>query len=206
MADSTIEIDGATSSTLDLEMYAYEQEGDMFLQTRDKDGEYVRTILDAEIKEKIEQYDIFSKNIMDDEDINKILTTTKDYEYTGKTKINNYEYHTLSGSVEDDVIVNWVNGYLDGMSEDSSEDETGKINLDMYIDYLPEEFGDIGMEIYFDQEKNFSGIALDYTELVKAVSKDESAIGKIQVMVGKNDTSDIEIPKAKTVSMQELLE
>ena len=199
VADSTIKIDGATSSSLDLEMYAYEQDGDMFLQTRDKDGEYVRTILEDGIKEKIDEYDIFSKKVIDDETVNKILATTKNYEYTGKTKINNIEYHTLTGTIEDDVITNWINKY-------QSEGDTDEINLGMYIDYIPEEFGDVGMELYFDKEKKFSGVSLDYTNLVKAIAKDDDSVGKIQIMIGENDTSDIDIPKAKTVSMQELLE
>jgi hypothetical protein len=92
------------------------------------------------------------------------------------------------------------------MSKDSSEEDTDKMDLGMYIEYLPEEFGNISVDIYFDQEKNFSGIALDYTEVVKAIAKDEDAVGKIQIILRDNDTSDIDIPSAKTVSMQELLE
>ena len=207
MGDSTIKVEGTTSSSLDMEMYAYEQEGEMFLQIRDKDGEYVKAPVEDEIKDKIKEYDIFSKKLIDDETANKILNATKAYEYTGKTKINNAEYHTLSGTVEDGVILEWIKEYAGESGEDSQEEESlDKLNLSMYIEYIPEDFGDVGVELYFDQEKEFSGMVIDFSGLVKSVSKDEEAVGKVQIMLGEKDTSDIEIPKAKTVSMQELME
>ena len=195
-AELNISGNGASQINLDLEAYLFLQE-EVYVQLRDNNGEYVRSILANETKNKICEIIDKEEKLFSDESINKILTNTKGYSYTGKTKISGEEYDTLTGYISDDTVSEKLNEYLQNADED--------IATSVYIDYIPDEFGELTVEIYFDKSGKTSGIMMDFNEVLKKISGYENAVGKIQIMYEKDEESDIIIPDAKMTSLEEVI-
>lgn len=202
IARANITID-ANGETMDMEGYVFvDEDGTGYLQFKNEDGTYSKTALEQE------DVDTFFASIpssdtplFTEETINSLSDMLKDFQSVGNTTVDGISYDTYETTVSEEEIKTYIN-LIESMIKEEFADEVNEYSdiIDTIVAEIPEGYGGVKISVYLDENGLPSGVGFDLTELVKAVSQDDSAKAVISVMIGYGDTSEISIPEATDIT------